>query len=146
MPIIKLQSSDGKIFEADKEIANCCGLIRNLIDDLGIEDDQDTVIPLPQITSNILEKVIAFAEYHKNDPPPTEDNIEDKEKCLDDVCTWDVDFLKVDQATLFEYITAANYLDIKMLLSVTCKTVAKMIKGKSPEDIVKTFSLKKPKE
>ncbi len=36
---------------------------------------------------------------------------------------------------------ASNYLDIKPLLDVGCKTVANMIKGKSPEEIRKTFNI-----
>ena len=43
--------------------------------------------------------------------------------------TGTVFFVQVDQGTLFELILAANYLDIKGLLDVTCKTVANMIKG-----------------
>jgi len=39
-------------------------------------------------------------------------------------------------------VQAANYLDIKGLLDVTCKTVANMIKGKTPEEIRKTFNIK----
>merc|ERR1719323_937878 len=71
-----------------------------------------------------------------------EEDEEDEEKRTDDISSWDADFLKVDQGTLFELILAANYLDIKGLLDVTCKTVANMIKGKTPEEIRKTFNIK----
>ncbi|WRX29978.1 SKP1 component [Theobroma cacao] len=37
---------------------------------------------------------------------------------------------------------AANYLNIKSLLDLTCQTVADMIKGKTPEEIRKTFNNK----
>ena len=58
-------------------------------------------------------QVITWATYHKDDPPPPEDD-ENKEKRTDDISSWDSDFLKVDQGTLFELILAANYLDIKV--------------------------------
>jgi len=66
---------------------------------------------------------------------------ENKEKRTDDISSWDADFLKVDQGTLFELILAANYLNIQGLLDVTCKTVANMIKGKTPQDIRDTFAI-----
>lgn len=54
--------------------------------------------------------------------------------------------LKCACAILFICITfcsqAANYLDIKGLLDVTCKQVANMIKGKTPDEIRKTFNIK----
>ena len=78
---------------------------------------------------------------HKDDLPPPEDD-ENREKVTDDISTWDMEFLKVDQGTLFELILAANYLDIKGLLDVTCKTVANMIKSKQAEEIRKTFNIK----
>eukprot|EP01094_Clydonella_sp_ATCC50884_P006971 TRINITY_DN1615_c0_g1_i1.p3 TRINITY_DN1615_c0_g1~~TRINITY_DN1615_c0_g1_i1.p3 ORF type:complete len:114 (-),score=36.68 TRINITY_DN1615_c0_g1_i1:111-452(-) len=42
----------------------------------------------------------------------------------------------------YDLLQAANYLDIKSLLDLTCKTVANMIKGKTPEEIRKTFNIK----
>ncbi|KAK2427038.1 SKP1-like protein 1A [Trifolium repens] len=59
-----------------------------------------------------------------------------------DLKAWDADFVKVDQATLFDLILAANFLNIENLLNLTCQTVAYMIKGKTPEDIRKTFNIK----
>lgn len=38
---------------------------------------------------------------------------------------------------LFDIILVANYLDIKHLLDIGCKTVTNMIKGKTAEEIRK---------
>merc|ERR1711928_285915 len=128
MPNIKLQSSDGETLEVDVEIAKCSVTIKTMLEDLGMDEGDEEVVPLPNVNSAILRKVILWATYHKDDPPPPEDD-DNKEKRTDDISSWDADFLKVDQGTLFELILAANYLDIKGLLDVTCKTVANMIKG-----------------
>lgn len=50
-------------------------------------------------------------------------------------------FVEVAQETLFEMILAANYMDIKPLLDLTCAKVASMIKGKTPEEIRRTFNI-----
>ena len=133
MPNIQLQSADGEIFKVDVEIAKQSVTIKTMLEDLGMDDaGEEEVVPLPNVNAAILKKVIQWAQYHKDDPPPPEDD-ENKEKRTDDISSWDSDFLKVDQGTLFELILAANYLDIKGLLDVTCKTVANMIKGKNLE-------------
>lgn len=141
MPNIKLQSCDNEVFTIDYEVAKCSTTIKTMVDDLGLEEGDDEVVPLPNVNSSILRKVIQWATYHKDDPAVPEEE-ENKEKRTDDISSWDSDFLKVDQGTLFELILAANYLDIKGLLDVTCKTVANMIKGKTPEEIRKTFNIR----
>jgi len=141
MTKVKLQSSDGVVIEVDVEVIQCSQTIKTMLEDLGFEEGDDEVIPLPNVNSTILNKVVQWATHHKDDPPPLEDD-ENKEKRTDDISSWDAEFLKVEQSTLFELILAANYLDIKGLLDVTCKTVANMIKGKTPEEIRKQFNIK----
>jgi len=108
-----------------------------MIDDIG---DSEAPIPLPNVTGAILNKVLEYCKYHFEHPSPPVD--EKDEKRTDNIEPWDQEFCKVEQGTLFDLILAANYLDIKPLLDVTCKTVANMIKGKTPEEIRKTFNIK----
>ena len=118
-------------------------MISTNFQDLGIEEAEDIeeVVPLPNVTAPILKKVTQWAVQHKDDPPPPPEEDETKQRSAD-VSDWDKEFLQVDQGTLFELILAANYLDIKGLLDVTCQTVANLIKGKSPEAIRECFNIK----
>ena len=76
----------------------------------------------------VLNKVSRFAF-----PPPEEED--DKSPAIKnkEFPPWDAEFfgeIKKDQAILFDLILAANYLDIKRLLDLSCLTVTNMIKGK----------------
>lgn len=117
MPDIRLKSSDGELFTVDVEIAKASNTIKTMLDDIGMAaDDGDDVINLPNVNSTILKKVIQWASYHKDDVPP-QDEDESRDKRADDISTWDADFLKVDQGTLFELILVSYFrhiLDIVM--------------------------------
>lgn len=79
-----------------------------------MDEDDEEVVPLPNVNSAILRKVIQWATYHKDDPPPPEDD-DNKEKRTDDISSWDADFLKVDQGTLFELILVSVHFLISHL-------------------------------
>jgi S-phase kinase-associated protein 1 len=100
----------------------------------------DNSVPLPNVNGKVLAKVIDYCKHHVADAPKSEETI--TEKRTDDISEWDQEFCKVEQAMLFELTLAANYLDIKPLLDLCCKTIANMIKGKTPEEIRKTFNIK----
>ncbi|KAG9442728.1 hypothetical protein H6P81_018582 [Aristolochia fimbriata] len=129
-----LKSSDGEVFEVDEAVAVESQTIKHMIED----NCADNGIPLPNVTSKILSKVIEYCKKHVD----MQKQIEDNKSADDELKSWDADFVKVDQATLFDLILAANYLNIKSLLDLTCQTVADMIKGKTPEEIRKTFNIK----
>lgn len=141
MSLVKLQASDCDVNNTDdfKEVplewAKLSVTIAKMMEDIGETDSEiplATAIPLPTVTRKILDKVMDYCEWAFQNP-----NLKEEE-----VNTWGRTYCTVDQATLFELILAANYLDIKGLLDMTCKHVAVMIKGKTPEEIRKTFNIK----
>ncbi|KXJ94794.1 S-phase kinase-associated protein 1A [Microdochium bolleyi] len=140
VPKIKLQSNDHHLIEVDQPVAERSLLIKNMLEDLG-DAAVGQVIPIPNVTEPVLRKVIEWCEHHRNDPPSTNDEETDNRKKTTEIEEWDQKYMQVDQEMLFEIILASNYLDIKPLLDVGCKTVANMIKGKSPEEIRKTFNI-----
>jgi S-phase kinase-associated protein 1 len=148
--MITLKSSDGEEFEVEEAVAMESQTIRHMIED----DCADNGIPLPNVNSKILSKVIEYCNKHVQaakpvaeggapaPAPAAADSSSAAPAPAEDLKNWDAEFVKVDQATLFDLILAANYLNIKGLLDLTCQTVADMIKGKTPEEIRKTFNIK----
>ncbi|KIW21732.1 E3 ubiquitin ligase complex SCF subunit sconC [Cladophialophora immunda] len=136
-----LQSSDGEDIEVDCVVAERSILIKNAVGDLG-KGAMEEVIPIPNVEAAVLKKVIEWCTHHQTDPPTTGEDDKDPRKKTPDINEWDQKFMQVDQEMLFNIILAANYLDIKPLLDTGCKTVANMIKGKSPEEIRQTFNIK----
>merc|ERR1712110_191177 len=88
-----------------------------------------------------LTKVIDFCKHHIADPMPEIEKPLKSANMAEVVSEWDAKFVDIDQELLFELILAANYIDIKSLLDLTCAKVASMIKGKTPEEIRKTFNI-----
>ena len=54
---------------------------------------------------------------------------------------WHADYINLEQEELFELVMAANYLDIKPLLELSCAKVASQIKNKSVVEIRKYFNI-----
>ena len=137
MTKVNLVAEEGEPIEVDEEIATMSVLVKSMIDDSGADED----IPLPNVKKATLEKVIELCKNHKEDP------LQDIEKPLktnnikEVVSPWYGDFVDVKIEELYEIILAANYLDIKPLLEVTCAAVAAMMKGKSIEEIRELFNI-----
>jgi S-phase kinase-associated protein 1 len=96
---------------------------------------------LPNVKAEVLKKVIEFCTHHHEDPMTEIEKPLKSATMAEVVQKWYAEFVSVQQVTLFELILAANYMDIKPLLDLTCATVASMIKGKTPEEIRQTFNI-----
>lgn len=102
-------------------------LVATTIDD---DDDDDEVreIPLPNVKDAVLTKVIEYCTRYKEEPMTPITTPLKSSKIEDLVQPWYADFVKVEQALLFELVTAANFMDIKPLLDLTCLAVSVLIK------------------
>eukprot|EP00036_Acanthoecidae_sp_10tr_P011963 CAMPEP_0182915650 /NCGR_PEP_ID=MMETSP0105_2-20130417/455_1 /TAXON_ID=81532 ORGANISM="Acanthoeca-like sp., Strain 10tr" /NCGR_SAMPLE_ID=MMETSP0105_2 /ASSEMBLY_ACC=CAM_ASM_000205 /LENGTH=181 /DNA_ID=CAMNT_0025052529 /DNA_START=87 /DNA_END=632 /DNA_ORIENTATION=+ len=137
--MVKLLSSDGKEVPIPVKHAMKCNLLKNMLDDLGVDEATDA-IPVEKVNGEILEKIKDYCAKHEDDK--TELTPEEETELREQPITgWDKDFIDVPLATLFHMILAANFLDIKSMLNLTCKGVAEMIKGKSPDEIKKIFGI-----
>ncbi|GMI67070.1 SKP1-like 4 [Hibiscus trionum] len=127
---IVLKSCDGKAFEVEEAVAVQSEMIKNMIED----DCANEEIPLPDITGEILSKVIEYCKMHVDWENKSDDQLKARDAA---------DFIaRIDLNTLYYLIMAANFLNVKSLLDLTCKRVADIIKGKSPEEIRRTFNIK----
>lgn len=94
--MIVLKSSDGETFEVEEVVALESQTIKHMIED----NCADTSIPLPNVTSKILAKVIEYCKRHVD----ASKSSEVEKPSDDDLKNFDADFVKVDQGTLFDLI------------------------------------------
>jgi S-phase kinase-associated protein 1 len=101
--MLTLRSSDGHEYEVSEAEAMESQTIKHMIE----EGCADNGIPLPNVSSKILSKVVEFCRRHvKARAADAEDGeVSSKPKnVVDDLKSFDAEFVKVDQATLFDLI------------------------------------------
>lgn len=95
--------------------------------------DQEGCISLNKITSNILRRIIIWAEKCEDASYELDNNNMEK---------WKDEFLDVDNETLFQIISAADDLHQKDLVNRAITKVAREISDKSAPEIAKYFNLR----
>ena len=134
---LKLVSAEGITYEVEENVACQAQLIKNMVEDAGPSEE----IPLPNVKSEILCKVIEYLRYYIDRIPPVIAKPL-KSAVFDEVVPqWDAAFIELEQETLFELLLASNYLDIKPLLDLACAKVASMVKGKTTEELRRHFNI-----
>lgn len=114
-------------------------LVKIMIDEDDEDDKQD--IPLPNVKSQILGKVLEFCKYYVKEPminiPKPLPSVDMREV----VGEWYANYVKVEHEVLIQIMIAANYMDIEPLLDLTTATVASYINGQPPDKVAKTFNI-----
>ena len=134
---VTLVSNDGVQYSIAWKSALVSGLLVEMIEN----EDDEHVIPLPNISSDMLLKVVSFCECYSAKPF---DYIERPLRCGDLAKLVGEDyakFVELDKKSLFSIIEASNYMDIRPLLELASARVALNIRGMCPDEIGEYFGL-----
>jgi S-phase kinase-associated protein 1 len=160
--IVDTLNGEYNVFEIGVESLKHSKTLWQMVEDLGGVDAVQTIgkIPVANATDFTLSKFVEYATWLSEQPAipvveTKEEETEPKEgeeqkpkegdeqdKKAFELTEWEKEFCNVETKNLFVLIQFANYLDCKRMLDATCKTVAEMIQGKTPEQIRETFNIK----
>ena len=87
---------DGKTFEVEENVAMLSQTIKHMIED----DCAQSVIPVPNVKSQTLARVIEYCKNHVQSSE-SESKSESESEALQ---TWDAEFIEVEQTALCELI------------------------------------------
>lgn len=138
--IINMITQEGDIYEVPIEIARMSNLVKESLEE---DDGSNDVlnVPLQNVSSHILMKVIAFGHHYLQEPMTPIQTPFRSSRIEELVQPWYVEFVRVPQLMLFELVAAANFMDIEPLLDLTCLAVSILIKGRSPEELREMFHI-----
>ncbi|CAN0884215.1 SKP1-like protein 20 [Linum grandiflorum] len=128
---IWLQTADGAIQQVEQEAAMYCPMICHEIIQKGLGSSKNYAISLPQrVSPAMLSQILDYCRFHQ---VPGRSNKERK--------SYDERFIRMDTKRLCELTSAADSLQLKPLVDLTSRALARIIEGKTPEEIREIFHL-----
>ena len=135
--MLTLRSRDGVTFQLTAKAAKLSGMIQGVFDDDDDNDGESPCVDILRVDAATLGDVVRFLTQYEREamqeiPTPLNGT------CFDEIVTqsWYRDFLSTKtREQVFDLLTAANYMQIKPLLDLTCLKVTFELTGKSAEEI-----------
>ncbi|KAL4575821.1 hypothetical protein LXL04_011908 [Taraxacum kok-saghyz] len=128
---IWLQTPDGSIQQVEEEVAMFCPMICREVLQTGMGSSKNYAIKLPQrVSTPVLGLILDYCRFHQ---VQGRSNKERK--------TFDEKLIRLDIKKLCELTSGADSLQLRPLVDLTSRALARMIEGKTPEEIRETFHL-----
>ncbi|XP_020881570.1 SKP1-like protein 21 [Arabidopsis lyrata subsp. lyrata] len=128
---IWLETADGSIQQVEQEVAMFCPMICQEVIQKGVGSSKNYAISLPQrVNPAMLSLIFDYCRFHQ---VPGRSNKERK--------IYDEKFIRMDTKRLCELTSAADSLQLKPLVDLTSRALARIIEGKTPEEIREIFHL-----
>ena len=133
---IKLKSNDNQEFEISPEACNISHYLQTKV------KEGNNEIELEDIKGEILKLVVDYLNYYCNNEIPKIPEVLQTNDLKKEVEEWDykfIDPLSFEQT--FHLINAGLMLELDHLHDLACAKIAAFMKGKSPEDVNKEFTI-----
>ncbi|KAJ1299199.1 hypothetical protein BS78_01G513600 [Paspalum vaginatum] len=131
LAVIQPECFDGSIQQVEEEVAMYCPMICREIVQNGTGTSKNHAIPLPErVNPASLSLILDYCRFHQ---VPGRSNKERK--------SFDEKFVRIDTERLCELTSAADSLQLKPLVDLTSRALARIIEGKTPEEIRDIFHL-----
>uniref|UniRef100_A0A6N2LBD7 SKP1 component dimerisation domain-containing protein n=1 Tax=Salix viminalis TaxID=40686 RepID=A0A6N2LBD7_SALVM len=128
---IWIQTTDGAVQQVEQEVAMFCPMICQEVIQKGRGSSKNYAISLPQgVGPSMFSLILDYCRFHQ---VPGRSNKEHK--------SFDEKFVRMDTKRLCELTSAADSLQLKPLVDLTSCALARIIEGKTPEEIREIFHL-----
>ena len=133
---IKLKSNDNQEFEISQEACNVSRYLQNKV------KEGNNEIELEDIKGEILKLVVDYLNYYCNNKIPKIPEVLQTNDLKKEVTEWDYKFIgPLSFEQTFHLINAGLLLELDHLHDLACARIAAFMKGKSPEDVNKEFTI-----
>lgn len=128
---IWVQTIDGSIQQVEEEVAIFCPMIYREVLKSGMGSSKSYAISLPEkVSPATFGLILDYCRFHQ---VPGRSNKERK--------AFNEKFIRVNTEKLCELASASDSLQLRPLVDLTCSALARMIEGKTPEEIRETFHI-----
>lgn len=144
MGLIKLKSSDSKIFVVDREVLKNFKMVEDMLECIGLNETNIDVIPLKQIDSKNLAIILKWAEQHEEHQQKLRAN-----PYIDltgELFEFEQTFINNhSRQQIFELINAAHFLGTESLSDMLIKHIANKCSSKftAPARVSNDIEMKK---
>lgn len=133
--MVRFETRDGRTISVNLALLEKSLVIREMCRVGQVPEDEDFVLPLHGIHSNVLLKILLWAEYHEKHEEPAWVDSKDPlpaEEIELQISDWDKEFLRVEIDSICKIMEGCNYLDIPWLYKL-CAQKLVFLSSREPE-------------
>lgn len=124
---ILLKSKENDLLEVSHDVINKSAYLLHMLENCTLENKYEVILHVPLVSSPTLSLLIKFMEEYNFT------NTEDETK-------WSSDFFSsMTDSTMFDLMTAANYMDMQLLLDLVCQKFAKDLKSITLDEMMQRY-------